>query len=111
MLTPSQGVDAPTRWEHAQQVAQVEVTRHLKEYFPQLAATPLRMSAASVAELVRAIDAEAPGFAFYVCDELGRLRQHVNVFVDDEMIVDRQRLSGRLVSGSRVFIAQALSGG
>ena len=92
-------------------MAQVEVTRHLKEYFPQLAATPLSMSAASVAELVRAIDAEAPGFAFYVCDELGRLRQHVNVFVNDEMIFDRQRLSDRLDTASRVFIAQALSGG
>ena len=92
-------------------MAQVEVTRHLKEYFPQLAATPLERSASSVAELVQALDAEAPGFAFYVCDELGRLRQHVNVFVDDEMIVDRQRLSDRLGSASRVFIAQALSGG
>ena len=92
-------------------MAQVEVTRHLKEYFPQLCATPLSMSAASVAELVQAIDAEAPGFAFYVCDELGRLRQHVNVFVNDEMIVDRQRLSDRLDTASRVFIAQALSGG
>ena len=96
---------------HALCVAQVEVTRHLKEYFPQLGVTPLSLPASSVAELVRAIDADAPGFAFYVCDELGRLRQHVNVFVDDEMIVDRQRLSDRLSTESRVFIAQALSGG
>ena len=104
-------MDAWTRRRHADRVAQVEVTRHLKEYFPQLSATPLSMSAATVAELVRAIDAEAPGFAFYVCDELGRLRQHVNVFVNEEMIVDRQRLSDRLDTASRVFIAQALSGG
>jgi hypothetical protein len=104
-------VDVSTCREHTHEVAEVEVTRHLKEYFPQLGATPLRMSAASVAELVRAIDAEAPGFAFYVCDELGRLRQHVNVFVNEEMIVDRQRLSDRLDRDSRVFIAQALSGG
>ena len=31
---------------------------------------------------VDALEAMAPGFAFYVCDELGRLRRHVNVFVN-----------------------------
>lgn len=105
------GLDARETGLQTSSVAQVEVTRHLKEYFPQLAATPLSLPAQSVAELVRALDADAPGFAFYVCDELGRLRQHVNVFVDEEMIVDRQRLTDRLNTESRVFIAQALSGG
>lgn len=109
--TSTTGVDAREPRLQTPDVAKVEVTRHLKEYFPQLAATPLSVAVSSVAELVRALDADAPGFAFYVCDELGRLRQHVNVFVDDEMIVDRQRLSDRLSAESRVFIAQALSGG
>jgi hypothetical protein len=53
----------------------------------------------------------APGIAFYICDERGRLRTHVNVFIEDEMIVDRQRLSDRLQPHSRVLIMQALSGG
>lgn len=92
-------------------VAQVELTRHLKEYFPQLADTPLSLGAGSVAEVVDMLESRAPGFAFYVCDELGRLRKHVNVFVDNEMIMDRQELSDRLQTESRVFIAQALSGG
>jgi hypothetical protein len=92
-------------------MAEVEVTRHLKEYFPQLASTPVSLEASTVSDLILKLEAMAPGFAFYVCDERGRLRQHVNIFVADQMIVDRQRLSDRIDSSTRVFITQALSGG
>ena len=92
-------------------MAQVEITRHLYAFFPQLEGQELRVDAATVAEVVRAIDALAPGLAFYVCDERGRLRRHVNVFVDDAMISDRGRLSDRVGPDSRVLIMQALSGG
>ncbi|MCC7541341.1 MAG: MoaD/ThiS family protein, partial [Deltaproteobacteria bacterium] len=47
----------------------------------------------------------------FVLDETGRLRRHVNVFVGDEPIYDRVRLSDALAADSRVFIVQALSGG
>jgi hypothetical protein len=53
----------------------------------------------------------APGFAFYVCDETGRLRQHVNIFVGDERIKDRGTLGDTLAPDARVSILQALSGG
>lgn len=92
-------------------VAQVELTQHLLTLFPRLAGGPLHVDAATVAELVAALDGLAPGVAFYICDERGRLRRHVNIFVDGEMLVDRQRLGDRLAPDTRVFIAQALSGG
>jgi molybdopterin synthase sulfur carrier subunit len=57
------------------------------------------------------LDALAPGLGFYICDERGRLRRHVNIFVDQEMIADRGRLSDRVEPGSHVMIMQALSGG
>jgi hypothetical protein len=69
------------------------------------------VEATTVGEVVEAIEAVAPGFAFYVCDERGRLRTHVNVFVENVMIADRTRLSDRVEPGGRVFILQALSGG
>jgi len=53
----------------------------------------------------------APGFAFYVCDERGRLRRHVNVFIENESICDRRDLSDRVHPETRVVIMQALSGG
>jgi hypothetical protein len=53
----------------------------------------------------------APGFAFYICDERGSLRQHVNIFVEDELIADRARLTDVVKPDSKVYILQALSGG
>lgn len=92
-------------------VAQVELTQHLPTLFPGLGRGPLHVEAATVAELIAALEGLAPGIAFYVCDERGRLRRHVNIFVEGELVVDRQRLRDPLEPDARVFIAQALSGG
>jgi hypothetical protein len=92
-------------------MAQVEFTRHLPTLFPQLASGPLSLAATTLVEVVEGLERIAPGVAFYICDERGRLRPHVNIFVDNEMLVDRKALSDRLTPSSRVFIAQALSGG
>ena len=40
------------------------------------------------AEVVQAMERLAPGFAFYICDEAGRLRPHVNIFVDQQRVAD-----------------------
>jgi hypothetical protein len=92
-------------------MARVELTAHLQTLFPQLAAAHFDVEAGTVAELVDELERLAPGVAFYICDERGRLRRHVNIFVDGEMVVDRPTLTDRLSSDSQVFIAQALSGG
>ena len=92
-------------------MAQVELTQHLKNLFPQLAQTPLSLEAPSLASVIGELERLAPGVAFYICDERGRLRRHVNIFVDNELLIDRNTLSDPLHEGSRVFIAQALSGG
>ena len=92
-------------------MAKVELTRHLYQFFPKLDGQELTVEAATVADVVREMERLAPGFAFYVCDELGRLRRHVNIFVEDVSIGDRQRLSDPVAPTSRVFIMQALSGG
>ena len=92
-------------------MAKVELTRHLYSFFPALEGREIRVEASTVAEVIQQMERIAPGFAFYVCDERGRLRQHVNVFVEEERVTDRQRLSDRVQAESRVFIIQALSGG
>lgn len=89
----------------------VQLTSHLHEFFPQLQGGDLSVQGATVAEVVRALDRLAPGFGFYVCDEAGRLRQHVNVFVEEKRIRDRATLTDPVGPASRVFILQALSGG
>ena len=92
-------------------MAKVELTRHLYQFFPQLEGQEIVVEASTVAEVVREMERIAPGFAFYVCDELGRLRRHVNIFVEELSIGDRARLSDPVEPASRVFIMQALSGG
>lgn len=92
-------------------MAKVELTKHLFQFFPQLAGKELVVEAKTVADVVRGLEAVAPGITFYLCDERGRLRQHVNVFIGEERIIDRRELSDRVEADSRVFIMQALSGG
>jgi len=92
-------------------MARVELTRHLIELFPQLGEQPLEVDAATVADVVRELERRAPGLAFYVCDERGRLRLHVNIFVGQDRVADRARLSDPVAPEARVTIMQALSGG
>jgi molybdopterin synthase sulfur carrier subunit len=93
-------------------MATVELTRHLYTFFPALEGKELRIEdATTVAEVVRALDELAPGLGFYICDERGRLRRHVNVFVNEAMIADRGQLSDRVDADTRIMIMQALSGG
>jgi molybdopterin synthase sulfur carrier subunit len=49
-------------------VPTVELTSHLYQFFPTLE-REIHVDARTVAEVVQALEAMAPGFAFYVCDE------------------------------------------
>lgn len=89
----------------------ITLTRHLFVFFPQLADRPLAVSATTVKEAIAALEPLAPGIGFYVCDERGRLRPHVNVFVNHDMIRDRRGLTDPLAPGDQLHILQALSGG
>jgi molybdopterin converting factor small subunit len=92
-------------------MALVHLTRHLFSFFPDLEGKEIAVEASTVGEVVRALDGLAPGIGFYICDERGRLRPHVNVFVGKQMIRDRRGLSDAVAAGDEVHILQALSGG
>ena len=92
-------------------MVQVQLTRHLFAYFPHLDGQLLEVEATDVAGVVRALEARAPGIGFYLCDERGRLRPHVNVFIGNALIRDRRNLSDSVNAGDKVSILQALSGG
>jgi len=47
----------------------------------------------------------------YVLDEQGRIRLHMVVFIDGEMVRDRDRLSDAVKPDSVVDVIQSLSGG
>lgn len=89
----------------------VGMTRHLYRYFPALENRTIQVPAGSVADVLRAVDALAPGFSDYVLDERGALRRHVIISVNDTVVVDRKTLSDRVPKGATLYIFQALSGG
>ncbi len=92
----------------------VRLTSHLHAFFPQLGdpnGPAIEVEGKTVAEVVARLETIAPGIGFYLCDELGRLRTHVNVFVDRQMIRDRRTLSDAVAKTDEVLILQALSGG
>lgn len=66
---------------------------------------------ATVAEALSALAGELPQIRKFVLDDQGRLRRHVNVFVNEAMVRDRKRLSDGLADGDRVHILAAVSGG
>lgn len=91
-------------------MARVKFTRHLVRFFPQLPEV-VTVEGRSVAEIVAALDEQFPGLAGYIVDERGALRKHVNIFLGQELIVDREHLGDAVGPGDQVYIFQALSGG
>ena len=58
-----------------------------------------------------ALTAGPPELRHYVLDDQGHIRKHVAVFVNQTMVLNRQRLDQTLVSGDTVLVIQALTGG
>jgi sulfur-carrier protein len=67
----------------------------------------LEVPAATVAEVIDALDARWPGMRDRLCDSRPRIRRHINVFVAGE----RAMLETPLPQGVEVIIMTAISGG
>ncbi|MDB5801636.1 MAG: thiamine biosynthesis protein ThiS [Rhodocyclales bacterium] len=67
--------------------------------------------AATLRDALEASFAANPQLRGYVLDEQGHLRKHVAIFIDGQMLRDRQNLSVSLTPDSEVYVLQALSGG
>ena len=91
-------------------MAKVKFTRHLVRFFPTLTDN-ISVPGDNVAEILKAVDQQFPGLANYIINEHGQLRRHVNIFVNGELIHDRQTLSDAVTDEQLIYIFQALSGG
>ncbi len=81
----------------------------MKRFFPGLQQTPA--AGGTLAAVLEEMEARYPGVRSYVLDEQGKLRQHVNIFIDGTLIKDRIKLSDSITGHSEIYIMQALSGG
>jgi hypothetical protein len=91
-------------------MANVKVTSHLRRFFPDLGRVE-EVEGETVAKVVAALDQRHPGMARYLIDDQGRLRAHVNIFVNGEGLHDREQLGQQVGRHDDLFIFQALSGG
>ena len=76
-----------------------------------LACPPSDVPGATVREVLDAVFASNELARGYVLDEHGAMRKHMFVFVNGEMIRDREKLSDPVPPDGEVYVMQALSGG
>ncbi|MEP9355314.1 MoaD/ThiS family protein [Xanthobacter sp. KR7-65] len=91
---------------HAPAPVKLRLPAHLVRLFPD-GVTYLELEAASVRDLMDALEARWPGMRDRLCDERPAIRRHINVFVDGR----RARLDTVLPPGADVFVLTAISGG
>jgi sulfur-carrier protein len=89
-------------------MARLTLTQHLDRF---VAWTPQDVPGGTVGAVLEAAFADCPALRGYVLDDQGRVRQHVMLFVDGELIRDRTRLTDPVEPQQEIFVMQALSGG
>jgi hypothetical protein len=89
-------------------MAQVTFTQNLQRH---LSAPPTNVEAETVREALEQVFGQVPHLRSYVVDDQGRLRKHVVIFVDGQLIEDRDQLSDEVGPQSELLVMQALSGG
>lgn len=65
------------------------------------------LSGATVIELLRALELRYPDMGGWILDERGRIRRHINVFVNGE----RRDEAAAVRSGDRIEVVPAITGG
>lgn len=71
----------------------------------------LEMSASTVQDLLTEMERGHPTLYCNVCDETGRVRRHLNVFVNSDHIRDLNGMDTGLRAGDVVTFLPAVSGG
>lgn len=65
----------------------------------------------TVREVLDHVFAANPAARSYVLDDQGALRKHIVVFVNKELVKDREKLGDPVAEGVELHVMQALSGG
>jgi molybdopterin converting factor small subunit len=74
-------------------------------------ASELSLSAPSVRAALEQLERSHPALYRSICDETGRVRRHVGLFVNQHHVRDREGLDTALVPGDVLTIMPAVSGG
>lgn len=86
-----------------------QIPRVLQDYCGGRA--ELHLSGATVRELLDELRRSHPALHQCLCTEAGAVRRHLNLFVNQDFLHDRNGLDTRLQPGDVVSVYQAVSGG
>ncbi len=89
-------------------MARISFTENLRRHVP---CPPVEAAGATVRDLLERVFDDNPPLRSYLLDDQGRLRKHVNVFVNNQAVADRILLTDPVGERDEVFVFQALSGG
>lgn len=89
-------------------MAQVSFTENLRRHVD---CPPVSVGGGTVRQVLDAVFADNPRLRSYILDDQGRVRRHVNVFINGSFVADRMALSDPVAPEDEVFVFQALSGG
>jgi molybdopterin converting factor small subunit len=84
----------------------VILPRPLLALFPE-AKAEVKVSAATVGDMIAALNAQWPGIRDRLCDETPRIRRHLSIFCNGE----RAALDTPLPDNARIYVLTAVSGG
>lgn len=87
----------------------VHIPRPLRVYSDGTSDLPIE--ATTVRAALEQLEQTRPSLYRSVCDETGALRRHVNLFVNNDHVRDRQGFDTPLSAGDVLFILPAVSGG
>jgi molybdopterin converting factor small subunit len=87
----------------------IHIPRELRGYCN--GAAEIMSSAQSVRAALDELEREHPSVYRGICDDTGTVRRHVNVFVNQDHMRDRDGLDTALVPGDEIIILPAVSGG
>jgi sulfur-carrier protein len=87
----------------------IHVFGQLREYCR--GATELSVSAQTVRAALEQLERNEPLLYRNICDETGRVRRHLNVFVNTENMRDLAGVDSTLAAGDVVTFLPAVSGG
>ena len=89
-------------------VPRISFTPHLQRHIDS---PPREIEGGTVGEVLDAVFVDNPRLRSYLLDDQGRLREHLSIFVGDEPVTDRERLTDPVPEDAEIYVLQALSGG
>jgi molybdopterin converting factor small subunit len=87
----------------------VNFTSALRRFYPDLGSQNVEGS--TISEVLEELENRFPGLTDYLLNEHGQLRKHVNIYIGEQLIEDKQNLEDKVQDSDEILIFQALSGG